>query len=506
MGVETELLGLKNRYDGKEFRVIEREDGTIAVLAGDTVIVDSGVTPVTAIPSAQGVGELKAGAVIIPTPPVSGNNRLLKVQPTPYVRPLDEASTPTWTNTTLTAGATVTADPDASDPLSGLGCARLVMGTSTSDQRINYNTQSPISLGTDDLIIVPVWCDHNAAKGSVAVRVSSMDVPTGFNWRMFSWAAHHLRYGWNILICKNTEEFLGTTEYGVVKDRAHAGVWNAAGVDSPTAQIRSVSVFARQSVEGATYKFGGVYFAPKGYCKGAIMWSADDVPHEFLDLAIPIIESYGWRTTLNSTSQHTARASKSHITLSELRDLAARGHEVWGHTRYHERMSTSDLTARTRALTQPRDFFAENGFPLAARCMAWPYLDYDADAIALAKSLGYKMATGGPGSTISPLATGSAFTVGRTSVEYENAWYVDTFLNGAIKRGEGMITYMHKTFPGGDGSNTYPPGGTAHYADHLRRWCDLVADREARGECEVLTVAQYYRACGIDIMTHPFTD
>ena len=55
MGVETELLGLKNRYDGKEFRVIEREDGTIAVLAGDTVIVDSGVLPVTAIPSSGGV-------------------------------------------------------------------------------------------------------------------------------------------------------------------------------------------------------------------------------------------------------------------------------------------------------------------------------------------------------------------------------------------------------------------------------------------------------------------
>lgn len=55
MGVETELLGIKNRYDGKEFRVIEREDGTIAVLAGDTVIVDSGVTPVTATPSELGL-------------------------------------------------------------------------------------------------------------------------------------------------------------------------------------------------------------------------------------------------------------------------------------------------------------------------------------------------------------------------------------------------------------------------------------------------------------------
>lgn len=55
MGVETELLGLKNRYDGKEFRIVERGDGTIAVLAGDVVVADSGVLPVTATISDQGV-------------------------------------------------------------------------------------------------------------------------------------------------------------------------------------------------------------------------------------------------------------------------------------------------------------------------------------------------------------------------------------------------------------------------------------------------------------------
>ena len=61
MGVETELLGLKNRYDGTEFRVIEREDGTIAVLAGDKVLVDSGVVPVTATPSGPGL-EIQDGS------------------------------------------------------------------------------------------------------------------------------------------------------------------------------------------------------------------------------------------------------------------------------------------------------------------------------------------------------------------------------------------------------------------------------------------------------------
>lgn len=59
MGVETELFGLKNRWDGKEFRVIERADGSIAVLAGEKVLVDSGVTPVTAVPSVSGLGKTR---------------------------------------------------------------------------------------------------------------------------------------------------------------------------------------------------------------------------------------------------------------------------------------------------------------------------------------------------------------------------------------------------------------------------------------------------------------
>lgn len=71
MGVETELLGIKNRYDGKEFRVIEREDGTIAVLAGDKVLVDSGVVPVTAIPSESGVTVSVPGGRQLPAPAFS---------------------------------------------------------------------------------------------------------------------------------------------------------------------------------------------------------------------------------------------------------------------------------------------------------------------------------------------------------------------------------------------------------------------------------------------------
>ena len=64
MGVETELLGIKNRYDGKEFRVIEREDGSIAVLAGDKVLVDSGVLPVTTTPSDEGVAKGRSALLV----------------------------------------------------------------------------------------------------------------------------------------------------------------------------------------------------------------------------------------------------------------------------------------------------------------------------------------------------------------------------------------------------------------------------------------------------------
>lgn len=55
MGVETELFGIKNRGDGKEFRVVEKADGSIAVYAGDVALIEPGKIPVTAAPSAQGV-------------------------------------------------------------------------------------------------------------------------------------------------------------------------------------------------------------------------------------------------------------------------------------------------------------------------------------------------------------------------------------------------------------------------------------------------------------------
>lgn len=54
MGIETELFGIKNRGDGKEFRVVEKADGSIAVYAGDVALIEPGKIPVTATPSAQG--------------------------------------------------------------------------------------------------------------------------------------------------------------------------------------------------------------------------------------------------------------------------------------------------------------------------------------------------------------------------------------------------------------------------------------------------------------------
>lgn len=55
MGVEAELFGIKNRGDGKEFRVVEKADGSIAVYAGDVALIEPGKIPVTATTSAQGV-------------------------------------------------------------------------------------------------------------------------------------------------------------------------------------------------------------------------------------------------------------------------------------------------------------------------------------------------------------------------------------------------------------------------------------------------------------------
>lgn len=68
MGVETELFGIKNRGDGKEFRVVEKADGSIAVYAGDVALIEPGKIPVTATPSAQGVGNIQQGGKLISIP------------------------------------------------------------------------------------------------------------------------------------------------------------------------------------------------------------------------------------------------------------------------------------------------------------------------------------------------------------------------------------------------------------------------------------------------------
>lgn len=82
-------------------------------------------------------------------------------------------------------------------------------------------------------------------------------------------------------------------------------------------------------------------------------------------------------------------------------------------------------------------------------------------------------------------------------MEQSNPWLVDATLNGVCLRGQSCITYMHDTVDGGSGIDSYP-GANKHYADHLRRWCQLVAAHVKAGRAECFTVSQYFRACGID--------
>ena len=82
------------------------------------------------------------------------------------------------------------------------------------------------------------------------------------------------------------------------------------------------------------------------------------------------------------------------------------------------------------------------------------------------------------------------------NLETSNPWHADAHLNGAILRGQMIIPYLHATIAGGSGVESYP-ASSQHYADHLSRWCDLVATHEDAGRVVCMTVTEYFRAVGL---------
>ena len=132
--------------------------------------------------------------------------------------------------------------------------------------------------------------------------------------------------------------------------------------------------------------------------------------------------------------------------------------------------------------------------------MAWPFGAFDQQSIDIAKSLGYRLIRATHGLAFSPLTPGlNPYYMPAFTTETTNSWWVDAGLNGMIKRGQACFTYMHNCYPGGAGIDT-APAETSFYADHLRRWCELVARWQQQKRVVCPTASQFFKLTGFDPM------
>lgn len=443
---------------------------------------------------------------------IKDRNHLLRTNPTrigiPYARD-DSAST---TNTIVRDSAVIALDNNKVSPCDGLSTAKITIPASISSyQEFHWdNLTSTFTMGDDDVWIIPFYASRapGTLGTNVQIMTSSASTVVGSDYRLYTFPASMLLEGWNILTVKHKEVHVSSTTYGIVGTTT-SGAWSEPGAITKDSLIRSVRVRIRNTTpDTSAYDcwVGGLYRATSGWCKAAVVLGADDVPRSILDHIIPLVESYGWRMTLNPVSQYAADPIGTYISMDEIRELNQRGHEVWGHTRRHEDMTTVTDTEKDRALRASRDFWMARGMPDPARYIVWPFGKYDNTAITKAKAEGYRLGrAGGDGVMNSWVPALNPFAIRSFSAEISNSWQIDSKINGACLAGRALWLHMHNAIPGGASSNVYP-GATSFYVDHYKRWLDLLKSHELAGRVVVATGLEYFDLCGVNPSSDKFVE
>lgn len=442
---------------------------------------------------------------------VATNNKLINVYPTLRAAPYAGNDDQSYTTFNATADvATIAIDTTVIDPSTGRAMAKVTIPTgSTLTPSIDYLDLTPWQMQSNDVWMLSVYLP-NRLSGSLNVQMLVTDGSTfaGVEYRLYTFTGDMLQKGFNLLTCMHVEDLVGASEYGRVATTSRKA-WQNNGSQSASTLARSIRVRAgvigAQGTDTIVY-FGGIHTAPAGWAKGAVMWMADDVPNSFYELAIPVIESYGWKCTLANTSTYSSDPGVTYMPMAAVRDCNSRGHEIWGHLRRHEDMDATTTDQKTRSLKSAADFWKSIGINTASQYMAWPFGRINDEAITIAKAQGYKIAASIRGDGMNPLIAGTnPYYINRYSIEVENSWHVDSMINGTALRGVGLITYAHNAIAGGAESDVYP-GAVSFYVDHLKRWCDLAASLEDQSKLVVTTPLEYFRMCGINPETHQFAE
>lgn len=435
-------------------------------------------------------------------------NSLIKIPPTIRCKPYEFDGTVRYS----AVSAAVSIDYDRTDPVNGLPMAKVTIPAGdTAYHTIDYyNMSNPWSMGPDDVWMISNYTTLKSADIQIQLLYSDDTTVAGTEYRLYSFVGTSLiQTGYNILSMLHNEIALGGTEYGKVGTTAN-NAWQDNGSKNMGTAVRSIRLRVKMVNAAATPTeifFGSIHTAPAGWAKSAVMWMADDVPASFVNLAGEVIESYGWKYCLAMTTNYAnAAAGSTYTTTKQAKEVHARGGLIVNHMRQHENMDTALTADKDRALRVSARFWQGQGIGSAAKLLAWPFGAFDAESIALARQYGFLKGFATNGLGPNPIAPGiNPFSISRFGIEIPNSWKVDSEINGAIKRGQGIITYGHTAIAGGTGVDTYP-GAVSFYVEHLRRWCELIKAHEKAGNCVVVTPVEGFALYGIDLYNDAFAE
>ena len=133
--------------------------------------------------------------------------------------------------------------------------------------------------------------------------------------------------------------------------------------------------------------------------KRAVAITFDDAYVSVLENAIPILDQYGWPSTIfavsselggtNAWDESSPRAAL--MSAATLRALAAAGHEIGSHTRHHRRIRGLDAAQARDELSGSRhDLEAVLGLPVES--FAFPYGSHDLRALEYVQRAGFQAA------------------------------------------------------------------------------------------------------------------
>lgn len=443
---------------------------------------------------------------------VPTHNTLIKTLPTRVAKPYDNLEVVSYSS----ADSTVSLGDDKYDPSAGLPMAKVTIPSgNTAWHTVTYEDVPAIEMDDFDVWMTSVYVPDIKSTIEVEIQISPGPV-IGGDYRTFAFtvADRQINRGYNLLTCLHNESKIFLTQYNVFRTHIRQN-WDDVGTATKDDSVRSIAVRCRtvtaEAADTEVY-LGNVFTAPQGWAKGVVCWAADDVQESFIDLAGPVIESYGWKYNLSITSMYAADppgnppGANGHAPISRIFEVKNKGHEIWGHCRRHENMDTEDTAGKTKAIIQANAYWRGIGIESASRFMSWPGGNFDDEAISIVKNDNMLLAASVSGDEINPYMVGvNPYNLNRFSIDRANSWQIDTQINGCALRGTMIFAYGHGVLQGAPDDNV-SPGPNRIYVEHLKRWCDRVKEYEEDGKLVVTTPLRYLRMCGIDPDTHNFLE